>query len=76
MQALFQEFKSLSYDEDSGAEQVTTSISKPPKPSLNPFFSSSRSFLDNNQPTSLNTDNFGAKQNCSSTNWFTATLEK
>ncbi|KAB0804229.1 hypothetical protein PPYR_01199 [Photinus pyralis] len=47
IQALFQELESLSCDEDSGAEQDTMSISSTPKPSLRPFFSSSRSLLDN-----------------------------
>ncbi|KAJ8925718.1 hypothetical protein NQ315_009565 [Exocentrus adspersus] len=48
IQALFQELESLSCDEDSGAEQDTMSISSTPKPSLRPFFSSSRSLLDSN----------------------------
>ncbi|KAF2900154.1 hypothetical protein ILUMI_06021 [Ignelater luminosus] len=47
IQALFQELESLSCDEDSGNEQDTMSISSTPKPSLRPFFSSSRSLLDN-----------------------------
>lgn len=51
IQALFQELESLSCDEDSGAEQDTMSISSTPKPSLRPFFSSSRSLLDNTVPT-------------------------
>lgn len=48
IQALFQELESLSCDEDSGAEQDTMSISSTPKPSLRPFFSSSKSLLDSN----------------------------
>ncbi|XP_018563030.1 phosphofurin acidic cluster sorting protein 1 isoform X3 [Anoplophora glabripennis] len=48
IQALFQELESLSCDEDSGGEQDTMSISSTPKPSLRPFFSSSRSLLDSN----------------------------
>lgn len=52
IQALFQELESLSCDEDSGAEQDTMSISSTPKPSLRPFFSSSRSLLDTSIPTS------------------------
>ncbi|CAH1100532.1 unnamed protein product [Psylliodes chrysocephalus] len=47
IQALFQELESLSCDDDSGGEQDTMSISSTPKPSLRPFFSSSRSLLDN-----------------------------
>lgn len=50
IQALFQELESLSCDEDSGGEQDTMSISSTPKPSLRPFFSSSRSLLDNHPP--------------------------
>lgn len=46
IQALFQELESLSCDDDSGGEQDTMSISSTPKPSLRPFFSSSRSLLD------------------------------
>lgn len=46
IQALFHELESLSCDEDSGAEQDTMSISSTPKPSLRPFFSSSKSLLD------------------------------
>lgn len=46
IQALFQELESLSCDEESGGEQDTMSISSTPKPSLRPFFSSSRSLLD------------------------------
>ncbi|CAG9813504.1 unnamed protein product [Phaedon cochleariae] len=46
IQALFQELESLSCDEDSGGEQDTMSITSTPKPSLRPFFSSSRSLLD------------------------------
>lgn len=57
IQALFQELESLSCDEDSGAEQDTMSISSTPKPSLRPFFSSSRSLLEhNNQPTATSLD--------------------
>lgn len=52
IQALFQELESLSCDEDSGAEQDTMSISSTPKPSLRPFFSSSRSLLENSALTS------------------------
>lgn len=48
IQALFQELESLSCDDDSGGEQDTMSISSTPKPSLRPFFSSSRSLLDSN----------------------------
>lgn len=48
IQALFQELESLSCDDDSGGEQDTMSITSTPKPSLRPFFSSSRSLLDNN----------------------------
>ncbi|XP_072382137.1 phosphofurin acidic cluster sorting protein 1 [Diabrotica undecimpunctata] len=47
IQALFQELESLSCDDDSG-EPDTISITSTPKPSLRPFFSSSRSLLDNN----------------------------
>lgn len=47
IQALFQELESLSCDDDSGGEQDTMSITSTPKPSLRPFFSSSRSLLDN-----------------------------
>ncbi|XP_022907245.1 phosphofurin acidic cluster sorting protein 1 [Onthophagus taurus] len=46
IQALFQELESLSCDDDSPGEQDTMSISSTPKPSLRPFFSSSRSLLD------------------------------
>lgn len=46
IQALFHELESLSCDEDSTGEQDTMSISSTPKPSLRPFFSSSRSLLD------------------------------
>lgn len=47
IQALFNELDSLSCDDDSGNEQEDTmSISSTPKPSLRPFFSSSRSLLD------------------------------
>lgn len=65
IQALFQELESLSCDEDSGAEQDTMSISSTPKPSLRPFFSSSRSLLENNQPTSLDTEKLGDDKNYS-----------
>ena len=53
IQALFHELESLSCDEDSGGEQDTMSISSTPKPSLRPFFSSSRSLLDTNVPREL-----------------------
>lgn len=46
IQALFKELESLSCDEDSAGEQDTMSISSTPKPSLRPFFSSSRSLLE------------------------------
>lgn len=60
--ALFQELGSLSCDEDSGGEQDTMSISSTPKPSLRPFFSSSRSLLDSNvHPEVLDRD----EKNCS-----------
>lgn len=55
IQALFQELESLSCDEDSAGEQDTMSVSSTPKPSLRPFFSSSRSLLD----TTHNTSNTG-----------------
>lgn len=48
IQALFKELESLSCDEDSAGEQDTMSISSTPKPSLRPFFSSSKSLLDSN----------------------------
>lgn len=41
------------------------SISSTPKPSLRPFFSSSRSLLDNNQPASLDTEKIGEDKNYS-----------
>lgn len=42
------------------------SISSTPKPSLRPFFSSSRSLLEhNNQPASLDTDKVADDKNCS-----------
>lgn len=49
IQALFQELESLSCDDDSGGgeQEDTMSISSTPKPSLRPFFSSSKSLLDN-----------------------------
>lgn len=52
IQALFQELESLSCDEDSAGEQDTMSISSTPKPSLRPFFSSSKSLLDSTQQNS------------------------
>ncbi|XP_025833847.1 phosphofurin acidic cluster sorting protein 1 [Agrilus planipennis] len=51
IQALFQELESLSCEDDSGPEQDTMSISSTPKPSLRPFFSSSRSLLEG--PTNI-----------------------
>lgn len=69
IQALFQELESLSCDEESGGEQDTMSISSTPKPSLRPFFSSSRSLLDSNQqlPYIESNDKFidGELKNCS-----------
>lgn len=56
IQALFQELESLSCDEDSGGEQDTMSISSTPKPSLRPFFSSSKSLLDSSSQTFIDTD--------------------
>ncbi|KAL3287852.1 hypothetical protein HHI36_002310 [Cryptolaemus montrouzieri] len=58
IQALFQELESLSCDEESGGEQDTMSISSTPKPSLRPFFSSSRSLLDSSSQTFVDTDRF------------------
>ncbi|XP_074035867.1 phosphofurin acidic cluster sorting protein KrT95D [Leptinotarsa decemlineata] len=55
-QALFQELESLSCDEDSGAEQDTMSISSTPKPSLRPYFSSSRSLLENSTVPFIESD--------------------
>lgn len=65
IQALFQELESLSCDEDSGGEQDTVSISSTPKPSLRPFFSSSRSLLDANQPMSMEPEKVGEDKNYS-----------
>lgn len=56
IQALFQELESLSCDDDSGGEQDTLSISSTPKPSLRPFFSSSRSLLDSSSQTFADAD--------------------
>ncbi|KAK9891066.1 hypothetical protein WA026_013392 [Henosepilachna vigintioctopunctata] len=56
IQALFHELESLSCDEDSGGEQDTMSISSTPKPSLRPFFSSSRSLLDSSSQTFMDTE--------------------
>ncbi|KAF5301206.1 hypothetical protein FQA39_LY10792 [Lamprigera yunnana] len=64
IQALFQELESLSCDEDSGPEQDTMSISSTPKPSIRPFFSSSRSLLDN-QPQLPDTERSGEEKNYS-----------
>jgi hypothetical protein len=58
IQALFQELESLSCDEDSGGEQDTMSISSTPKPSLRPFFSSSKSLLDSNPNNCSETEKF------------------
>ena len=58
IQALFQELESLSCDEDSPGEQDTMSISSTPKPSLRPFFSSSKSLLDSNPAHSSETEKF------------------
>ncbi|GLV43335.1 Krueppel target at 95D [Carabus blaptoides fortunei] len=58
IQALFHELESLSCDEDSTGEQDTMSISSTPKPSLRPFFSSSRSLLD----TGPNSGTLGTSQ--------------
>lgn len=41
------------------------SISSTPKPSLRPFFSSSRSLLDSNQPQSMEPERIGDEKNCS-----------
>ncbi|XP_049823599.1 phosphofurin acidic cluster sorting protein 1 isoform X2 [Aethina tumida] len=65
IQALFQELESLSCDEDSGNEQDTMSISSTPKPSLRPFFSSSRSLLDSNPPPCVENDRVGDDRTCS-----------
>ncbi|KAH1015541.1 hypothetical protein HUJ05_013250 [Dendroctonus ponderosae] len=59
IQALFQELESLSCDEDSGAEQDTMSISSTPKPSLRPFFSSSKSLLDSTPIPYIETERIG-----------------
>lgn len=57
IQALFHELESLSCDEDSTGEQDTMSVSSTPKPSLRPFFSSSRSLLDStNNPQTTGKD--------------------
>ncbi|KAJ8980677.1 hypothetical protein NQ317_013289 [Molorchus minor] len=61
IQALFQELESLSCDEDSGAEQDTISISSTPKPSLRPFFSSSKSLLDSNTLPYIESDKLEEK---------------
>lgn len=58
IQALFQELESLSCDEDSTGEQDTMSISSTPKPSLRPFFSSSKSLLDSNLMQTSETEKF------------------
>ncbi|CAH0551283.1 unnamed protein product [Brassicogethes aeneus] len=66
IQALFQELESLSCDEDSGGEQDTMSISSTPKPSLRPFFSSSRSLLhDSNSIPYIETERVGDDRTCS-----------
>ncbi|XP_066262450.1 phosphofurin acidic cluster sorting protein 1 [Euwallacea similis] len=59
IQALFHELESLSCDEDSGAEQDTMSISSTPKPSLRPFFSSSKSLLDSTNIPYIEADKVG-----------------
>lgn len=59
IQALFHELESLSCDEDSGAEQDTMSISSTPKPSLRPFFSSSKSLLDSTNIPYIEADKIG-----------------
>lgn len=53
--------ESLSCDDDSAGEPDTVSISSTPKPSLRPFFSSSRSLLD----TTVQTDVAADDRNCS-----------
>ncbi|CAH1130756.1 unnamed protein product [Ceutorhynchus assimilis] len=53
IQALFHELESLSCDDDSGAEQDTMSITSTPKPSLRPFFSSSKSLLESSASTTV-----------------------
>ncbi|KAL1513885.1 hypothetical protein ABEB36_003225 [Hypothenemus hampei] len=65
IQALFQELESLSCDEDSGGEQDTMSISSTPKPSLRPFFSSSKSLLDSSTVPYIETDKMGDERTAS-----------
>lgn len=65
IQALFQELESLSCDEDSGAEQDTMSVSSTPKPSLRPFFSSSKSLLESNHLPFIETDKVGEEKTAS-----------
>ncbi|XP_050294784.1 phosphofurin acidic cluster sorting protein 1 [Anthonomus grandis grandis] len=65
IQALFHELESLSCDEDSGAEQDTMSISSTPKPSLRPFFSSSRSLLESNAVPYIEAEPIGDEKTAS-----------
>ncbi|XP_076258542.1 phosphofurin acidic cluster sorting protein KrT95D isoform X2 [Rhynchophorus ferrugineus] len=65
IQALFQELESLSCEEDSGAEQDTMSISSTPKPSLRPFFSSSKSLLESNNLPYIEAERIGDEKTAS-----------
>lgn len=65
IQALFHELGSLSCEEDSGNEQDTMSISSTPKPSLRPFFSSSKSLLDSNNLPYIEADRVGEEKTAS-----------
>lgn len=66
LDALFQELESLSVceNDDSGPDMDTLSVGSTPKPSLRPFFSSSKAVLNDSLGGNLKNPTFPNTLNC------------